>query len=233
MQTIHHRRRVQPRPWRRPEQYRARRQLFRKHKPSPEQKSAGGRASCFRLSSAATTGPYFTFVPTEISTSRPSPCHRPPRFVVDLHGVTNRSGLGTLTAETEFVEKVRVAQFRQPPEAIARVVFDLKSAEVPLVETGTGELLVRFAQRSATSFCCCRCGRADPSACGTRCTRPPSGRGCERKRARAGSCSGQFGPSAGTGASRYRPIVSCRAERAQHHHRGTRGFDCRAHSATG
>lgn len=74
----------------------------------------------------------------------------PPRFVVDLHGVTNNSGLGTLSAATEYVDKVRVAQFRQPPEAIARVVFDLTTSEVPLVELGTGELLVHFAARAGS-----------------------------------------------------------------------------------
>lgn len=53
----------------------------------------------------------------------------PDRLVVDMEGVKTRvpPAQRTVQAESEFLEKIRVAQFASTPRPIARVVFDLKS----------------------------------------------------------------------------------------------------------
>ncbi|HXO28598.1 MAG TPA: AMIN domain-containing protein, partial [Thermoanaerobaculia bacterium] len=69
--------------------------------------------------------PYSTFALSE-----------PSRFVVDLQGVLNRSPRSTVTVAGagSAVQRVRVAQFKPAPKAVARVVFDLKQSVVPRIE---------------------------------------------------------------------------------------------------
>lgn len=68
----------------------------------------------------------------------------PERFVIDLDGVVNRSNRGTLNVDEGAVSRVRVSQFRVQPTPVARVVFDLHSARVPLIERTPAGLVVRF-----------------------------------------------------------------------------------------
>lgn len=74
--------------------------------------------------------PYSTFALSE-----------PPRFVVDLGGVINRSSRSTVQVEGSVVERVRVAQFKPAPKPVARVVFDLRGTTMPTIER-TGDALV-------------------------------------------------------------------------------------------
>ena len=74
--------------------------------------------------------PYSTFALSE-----------PPRFVVDLGGVINRSSRSTVQVEGSVVERVRVAQFKPAPKPVARVVFDLRGNTLPTIER-TGDSLV-------------------------------------------------------------------------------------------
>jgi type IV pilus assembly protein PilQ len=74
--------------------------------------------------------PYSTFALSE-----------PPRFVVDLGGVINRSSRSTVQVEGSVVERVRVAQFKPAPKPVARVVFDLRGNTLPTIER-TGDALV-------------------------------------------------------------------------------------------
>lgn len=74
--------------------------------------------------------PYSTFALSE-----------PPRFVVDLGGVINRSSRSTVQVEGSVVERIRVAQFKPAPRPVARVVFDLRGSTLPTIER-TGDALV-------------------------------------------------------------------------------------------
>ncbi|MFL6237278.1 MAG: type IV pilus secretin PilQ [Thermoanaerobaculia bacterium] len=66
----------------------------------------------------------------------------PRRFVVDLNGVVNRAQRSTVQVEgSSVVERVRVAQFKPAPKAVARVVFDLRGDSLPTIER-TGDALV-------------------------------------------------------------------------------------------
>jgi type IV pilus assembly protein PilQ len=80
--------------------------------------------------------PYSTFALSE-----------PNRFVVDLQGVINRSSRSTVTVPGagSAVQRVRVAQFKPAPKAVARVVFDLKESVVPRIERSPQALVVSFS----------------------------------------------------------------------------------------
>jgi type IV pilus assembly protein PilQ len=77
--------------------------------------------------------PYSTFVLSE-----------PRRFVVDLGGVVNHSSRPSFPVEGSVVERVRVAQFKPAPKAVARVVFDLKGDSLPTIERTGGALVISF-----------------------------------------------------------------------------------------
>jgi type IV pilus assembly protein PilQ len=68
----------------------------------------------------------------------------PERFVIDLDGVINRSAKATTNVDGGIVERVRVAQFKPYPKAVARVVFDLKGKVVPVIERTADALVVTF-----------------------------------------------------------------------------------------
>jgi len=68
----------------------------------------------------------------------------PERFVIDLDGVINRSPRATTNVDGGIVERVRVAQFKPYPKAVARVVFDLKGKVVPVIERTADALVVTF-----------------------------------------------------------------------------------------
>jgi type IV pilus assembly protein PilQ len=77
--------------------------------------------------------PYSTFALSE-----------PPRFVVDLGGVINRSSRSTVQVEGSVVERVRVAQFKPAPKPVARVVFDLRGNTLPTIERTSDALVLSF-----------------------------------------------------------------------------------------
>ncbi len=81
--------------------------------------------------------PYSTFALTD-----------PPRFVVDLGGVVNHSSRPTVPVEGSVVERIRVAQFKPAPKAVARVVFDLKGDSLPTIERTSGALVISFPSAS-------------------------------------------------------------------------------------
>jgi type IV pilus assembly protein PilQ len=68
----------------------------------------------------------------------------PRRFVVDLNGVVNRSQRSTVQVEGSVVERVRVAQFKPAPKAVARVVFDLRGDSMPTIERTSDALVLSF-----------------------------------------------------------------------------------------
>jgi type IV pilus assembly protein PilQ len=75
----------------------------------------------------------------------------PRRFVIDLDGVVNRSPKSTLTVPGAGpVDRVRVAQFRPPPKAVARVVFDLRDGATPTIERAGQALVVSFGGMSGS-----------------------------------------------------------------------------------
>ncbi len=81
--------------------------------------------------------PYSTFALAE-----------PERFVIDLNGVINRSARTTVNVEGGIVERVRVAQFKPYPKPVSRVVFDLRSRVVPVIERTSDALVVSFPSGS-------------------------------------------------------------------------------------
>jgi len=95
--------------------------------------SSDGRATVIRISGDGEF-PYSTFALSD-----------PSRFVVDLTGVVNRSAHPTVTIPPGgAVQRVRVAQFRPVPKAVARVVFDLRQNVVPQIERTPQALTVSF-----------------------------------------------------------------------------------------
>jgi type IV pilus assembly protein PilQ len=74
----------------------------------------------------------------------------PDRFVIDLQGVTNAGGAPATAVGGDYVDRVRVAQFKPAPEAVSRVVFDLKRAGEPSIERSAGGLRVRFGDAPPT-----------------------------------------------------------------------------------
>ncbi|MEZ5312167.1 MAG: AMIN domain-containing protein [Thermoanaerobaculia bacterium] len=68
----------------------------------------------------------------------------PDRFVIDLDGVVNRGAKSSPQLTDTRLDRVRVAQFKQQPEPVSRVVFDLKGAMAPAIERTPSGLLVRF-----------------------------------------------------------------------------------------
>ncbi len=74
----------------------------------------------------------------------------PDRFVIDLAGVTNEGGRNTAPLAGERLARVRVSQFKQQPQPVSRVVFDLKQPVAPSIERTSIGLVVRFGETSAT-----------------------------------------------------------------------------------
>ncbi len=74
----------------------------------------------------------------------------PDRYVIDLQGVVNAGGAPATPVGSEYVERVRVAQFKPAPEAVSRVVFDLKRGAEPSIERSPRGLRVRFGDAPAT-----------------------------------------------------------------------------------
>lgn len=69
----------------------------------------------------------------------------PERFVVDLVGVVNNSPRSLVPVDSNYVDQVRVGQFKPRPEPVSRVVFDLHGFVPPSIERNADGLVVRFA----------------------------------------------------------------------------------------
>lgn len=70
----------------------------------------------------------------------------PDRFVIDLDGVVNLSAHSSAPLEGDILARIRVSQFKRSPEAVSRVVFDLRKTVPPTIERGADGLIVRFAE---------------------------------------------------------------------------------------
>ncbi|HXU43910.1 MAG TPA: type IV pilus secretin PilQ [Thermoanaerobaculia bacterium] len=100
--------------------------------------SGGGDQATIRLSGDGQF-PYTSFV-----------LDAPKRFVLDLPGVTNHTKKSSLPVGGP-VERVRVAQFRSPPDAVARIVFDLGAEATPRIERLGNALVVSFGGEPAAA----------------------------------------------------------------------------------
>ncbi len=68
----------------------------------------------------------------------------PERFVIDLAGVTNMARRSSLPVGSSDVEQIRVGQFKARPDPVSRVVFDLNSQGIPVIERTEDGLVVSF-----------------------------------------------------------------------------------------
>lgn len=68
----------------------------------------------------------------------------PDRFVIDLHGVLVGVSDPDVGIDEASVKQVRLGQFQDDPQPVARVVFDLWSADVPWVQPVADGLVVNF-----------------------------------------------------------------------------------------
>lgn len=84
----------------------------------------------------------------------------PERFVIDLAGVTNMASRSSLPVGSRQVEQIRIGQFKARPDPVSRVVFDLGSATVPVIErTGEG-LVVRFGDGAGAQAAAAMAGQS-------------------------------------------------------------------------
>lgn len=75
----------------------------------------------------------------------------PDRFVIDLDGVVNQSARSSAPLDGEILARIRVSQFKQRPEPVSRVVFDLRQTVPPTIERGPEGLVVRFNTGASAS----------------------------------------------------------------------------------
>lgn len=76
----------------------------------------------------------------------------PDRFVVDLLGVANRAPSPSIMVENHTVERVRIAQFKEQPDMVSRVVVDLRDASDTRVEQIPNGLELRFASNAVAAM---------------------------------------------------------------------------------
>lgn len=74
----------------------------------------------------------------------------PDRFVLDLQGVENRTGIWKLAVGSPQVEGIRIGQFRSEPAPVVRVVFDLTGPSTPMVERLNDGIRLRFGTSPAS-----------------------------------------------------------------------------------
>ncbi|PYQ13827.1 MAG: hypothetical protein DMH00_03265 [Acidobacteria bacterium] len=75
----------------------------------------------------------------------------PPRLVIDMQNVKSQvpPAQRSLAPKSEFLQKIRVAQFATAPEKVARVVFDLKTTRPYEIQPGPTGLTVDFSEAVA------------------------------------------------------------------------------------
>ena len=105
--------------------------------------------------------PYSTFLLQE-----------PERFVIDLQGVVNNSPRSSMAVDGGVVERVRVAQFKPLPNPVARVVFDLSSETVPVVERTPEALVVSFPLANSNGASAATVATTTPATRTTAANRP-------------------------------------------------------------
>jgi len=74
----------------------------------------------------------------------------PERFVIDLEGVVNMSERSSVEVGGDFVERVRVGQFKPRPDAVSRVVLDLRRGVVPVIGRTADGLAITFGAAPST-----------------------------------------------------------------------------------
>ncbi|MCI0567816.1 MAG: type IV pilus secretin PilQ, partial [Acidobacteria bacterium] len=75
----------------------------------------------------------------------------PSRLVIDMENILSQvpPAQRSLTPKSEFLDKIRVAQFATAPQKVARVVFDLKSSRPYEILPGPNGLTVDFSEAVA------------------------------------------------------------------------------------
>jgi len=75
----------------------------------------------------------------------------PSRLVIDMENVLSQvpAAQRSLTPKSEFLDKIRVAQFATAPQKVARVVFDLRSSRPYEILPGPNGLIVDFSEAVA------------------------------------------------------------------------------------
>ena len=75
----------------------------------------------------------------------------PSRLVIDMENVLSQvpAAQRSLTPKSEFLDKIRVAQFATAPQKVARVVFDLRSSRPYEILPGPNGLTVDFSEAVA------------------------------------------------------------------------------------
>jgi type IV pilus assembly protein PilQ len=73
----------------------------------------------------------------------------PPRLVIDLIGVLDKTTKKTVAMTSDVITRVRVAQFASKPKPVARVVLDLKSVKGYAIEPTEKGLVVDFSEEAA------------------------------------------------------------------------------------
>jgi len=72
----------------------------------------------------------------------------PPRLVIDLIGVVDKTSKKSITMTSDVVSRVRVAQFASKPQPVARVVLDLKAIKSYAIEATDKGLVVDFSEEA-------------------------------------------------------------------------------------
>ena len=125
--------------------------------PTPEERSALAQARpATALLSVVAHGPDATRT-VQLKTDgkvtyRAFELKNPNRLVVDMEGIRSRvpPAQRTLQPGSEFLEKVRVAQFATAPQPIARVVFDMKAERPYEIRPTPSGLTVDFGDAVAS-----------------------------------------------------------------------------------
>ena len=72
----------------------------------------------------------------------------PPRLVLDLPGVVDRTGTKSLAVDSSILPRVRVAQFATKPRPVVRVVLDLKTPRPYAIVPTENGLVVDFSEEA-------------------------------------------------------------------------------------
>jgi len=83
----------------------------------------------------------------------------PPRLVVDLVGVLDRTKQKTMTPTSSVLSRVRVAQFASKPQPVARVVLDLSAPKAYAITADEQGLTVDFSPEAVA-----QAAASDPTA---------------------------------------------------------------------
>jgi type IV pilus assembly protein PilQ len=88
----------------------------------------------------------------------------PPRLVIDLMGVVDKTPRKSIAMTSDVVSRVRVAQFASKPQPVARVVLDLKAIKSYAIEATEKGLVVDFSEEAVRRAAESRSSDADQAA---------------------------------------------------------------------